>query len=678
MNLELGKIYIRRLRASTRGTDALAARIQIERLLAQTALYPAGLPPSAILFIRRQRGALPRVIGSRDSARLPQLWQQAVRESLDKMIGQAHRPALGAVPPDAEAVIFKDRGEMLSCLASDWRDGSLTARWWWKSVFKTTDAALSVVREWLDSIEHAPAALELLARQGRAEGFVIRLNYADARAILDSMLHRFALVELKAAFSSIFDTEGTGEVETGESYQFKSTSVELSPTTGLKPSAPWDRWVQEVEKGMSLSQLAMLVTGLMLVRAPEVLRSTQFADQFILWHRATNETSTSKQSYIDLPDKTLRSRTRHAPSSARSEGNEIGLSAKESSEAIPAKRDISGENRQGIDDHRSRPHIESMSGIDQLTDANGAAECDESSIPTEADGLLNILHDGLQNDDLCDDDTARLYDLADDVREEPAKIEPLIEAEIETPLGGIFYLINLGLFLNLYNDFTSPALRGIPLPIWDFLAIAGRYLLGKRIEADTVWPLLAQLAGREMEEEPGREFSPPDEWRIPVEWLAPFSRRSVWIADLSNGRLRIRHPEGFFVIDIPMTEVEGRESRVESQIEREMESYRQVAQFEIKYDLLQIESVEASPLERWLGSLMPYALARLKRALRVSEDGAMRKLLFERRARALLSSARLDLFYSLDELPIEIRLSGLDRDPGWVPAAGRYIAFHFE
>ena len=36
-----------------------------------------------------------------------------------------------------------------------------------------------------------------------------------------------------------------------------------------------------------------------------------------------------------------------------------------------------------------------------------------------------------------------------------------------------------------------------------------------------------------------------------------------------------------------------------------------------------------------------------------------------------------DLTLSLADLPIELRLAGLDRDPGWVPAAGRYIAFHF-
>src|SRR5205807_8456567 len=37
--------------------------------------------------------------------------------------------------------------------------------------------------------------------------------------------------------------------------------------------------------------------------------------------------------------------------------------------------------------------------------------------------------------------------------------------EIETQLGGLFYLINLALYLNLYGDFTMPEAPGIELNI---------------------------------------------------------------------------------------------------------------------------------------------------------------------------------------------------------------------
>ena len=39
---------------------------------------------------------------------------------------------------------------------------------------------------------------------------------------------------------------------------------------------------------------------------------------------------------------------------------------------------------------------------------------------------------------------------------------------------------------------------------------------------------------------------------------------------------------------------------------------------------------------------------------------------------------RLDLYFSLAELPLAVRLSGLDRDPGWIPTAGCDVRFHFD
>ena len=38
---------------------------------------------------------------------------------------------------------------------------------------------------------------------------------------------------------------------------------------------------------------------------------------------------------------------------------------------------------------------------------------------------------------------------------------------------------------------------------------------------------------------------------------------------------------------------------------------------------------------------------------------------------------RVDLRLPLDRLPLAVRLAGLDRDPGWIPAAGADFRFHF-
>jgi len=43
----------------------------------------------------------------------------------------------------------------------------------------------------------------------------------------------------------------------------------------------------------------------------------------------------------------------------------------------------------------------------------------------------------------------------------------------------------------------------------------------------------------------------------------------------------------------------------------------------------------------------------------------------------VLTDVHLDIFFTLAEHPLELRLAGLDRDPGWVPSAGRYVRFHY-
>jgi hypothetical protein len=47
-------------------------------------------------------------------------------------------------------------------------------------------------------------------------------------------------------------------------------------------------------------------------------------------------------------------------------------------------------------------------------------------------------------------------------------------------------------------------------------------------------------------------------------------------------------------------------------------------------------------------------------------------------ARLQDAGERLDLHFPLAELPLAVRLAGLDRDPGWIPAVGCDVRFHFD
>lgn len=74
---------------------------------------------------------------------------------------------------------------------------------------------------------------------------------------------------------------------------------------------------------------------------------------------------------------------------------------------------------------------------------------------------------------------------------------------------------------------------------------------------------------------------------------------------------------------------------------------------------------------------MPYVYARLQRALNLDSKEQIAPMLCVHAAHVSVTATHLDIFLSLDTLPIEIRLAGLDHNPGWVPAAGRFITFHF-
>jgi hypothetical protein len=69
---------------------------------------------------------------------------------------------------------------------------------------------------------------------------------------------------------------------------------------------------------------------------------------------------------------------------------------------------------------------------------------------------------------------------------------------------------------------------------------------------------------------------------------------------------------------------------------------------------------------------------RLTHALGIKDANTAALLLLRHHARVHLTPTHIDVVLSLQQIPIVIRLAGLDRDPGWVSAAGRFIAFHFE
>ena len=155
---------------------------------------------------------------------------------------------------------------------------------------------------------------------------------------------------------------------------------------------------------------------------------------------------------------------------------------------------------------------------------------------------------------------------------------------------------------------------------------------------------------------------------MPPAWLASFAAAPVQ-HQTPNGRLVISHADGFAIVD-----VEAYGDR-KSQLTEELAAYG---------DLVSAPAVDKlastpadMPLERWLARLLPYLRARLRSVLAV-DDAGLPVLLLAHPAHVHVTDTHVDIVLSLETLPVEIRFAGLDRDPGWVAAAGRFIAFHFE
>lgn len=191
---------------------------------------------------------------------------------------------------------------------------------------------------------------------------------------------------------------------------------------------------------------------------------------------------------------------------------------------------------------------------------------------------------------------------------------------IETRFGGLFYLLNLALALRLYGDFTSPRAACLTISPWDWLAFVGRAWFAREFQRDALGSVLADLAGggRRRRRGPPRAFAAPDDWRPPQDW-------QTLLANASRGRIARGLIAG-----------------------------------------------------RWSTALLSYMQSRVALAVGIEEPEAALSLVCGSAARVRVSSTAVDVHFALADLPLEIRRAGLDRDPGWIPAAGRSVRFHFE
>jgi hypothetical protein len=576
---------IMRLRVKGSKLDPLAVRPRVQQLINEIRLHPL-LPESASLFIRRFEDPSPGLVRLEAiDSRASRSWRNSFKSRFAELVTSAARPARGPVSSNAESVVFLDCSELLTCLTADWRNGLVGARWWWHSFLRRGDIEQILKRLWLEKIEYAPAALQQLAKTHVLVEFVSALSDRETQDLLERIIERFGLPGLRPVVVSLSQVLGEARSE----LPFSSPAVTVKEAN-VRSVTPWQHVVPECDTPrLRPMQQLFLGVALMIRRAPAQVRMQTFARDVEQWRS------------LVLPELKLEFEERGAvapiegPSAIDHEPRVLRI---ETDRGVVAEEIEVGEFE--IEERSFKTPLSSPVVSKPVDDRAGAVR----ELPAAAEALV---FEANAEYDFSPVETGRVVE---SVLQEFVDVdEPLT---IETELGGLFYLVNLGIFLGLYSDFTSPAETLSELNIWDFVALVGSELNEYQNGDDPIWCLLADLACGDRQE--------------------LFSRKGAK-AQSSD----LRQTEVFLCAFAPLREK----------------------------NLI------------WFSDLMPYLRKRLQRALGV-ENEELARVLLQHRARVTVTATHLDVFFSLADLPIAIRLSGLDRDPGWTPAAARFIAFHFE
>jgi hypothetical protein len=199
---------------------------------------------------------------------------------------------------------------------------------------------------------------------------------------------------------------------------------------------------------------------------------------------------------------------------------------------------------------------------------------------------------------------------------------------------------------------------------WNLVGVLGRYLLRERfadLSPDPVWHLLADLDAGADRTRSDTAQDRHDVVRLPESWLRKwFAVEPAYVRARSGDRLIVSHrTHGFVVADLPVTGAEEAWVAEPARLGVPRIEVGGVSEPEV-----------TSPGERWpavLGGFVEWLLSSRQIQLAALTSPG----------RVYTSATHLDVVLSLESIDMPARIAGLDQDPGWVPALGRIVLFHF-
>ncbi|KRA60345.1 hypothetical protein ASD79_08915 [Caulobacter sp. Root655] len=609
-------------RARLRGGGANARRV-LEAALAPIDPSRIGLPRRALLIVRRLAAAAPL---GRPGFTL------AVEAALRNNLARAVRPARDGGVGQADSMLFDDKIELAAWLIGGRvRNDPPAARWWWSAVLRGRPPAAWWRAEVLPRGDLLPRVIVWLAERGLAEPWLAELDDAELDLALGAIVHAHALDPACA--------EARPGVRPRQAPAKRAANVRA--LTVLLRTTP------ELLAGrLSGSARRLLAVALTVRRDAPQARGPGFAALLDALDARVPGNDPQLVARSPAPDHPANVASKREPSTFRTSSRRATTG--------PAPVATSEPGLEAKPDEIDAP---SLSGKVAVTVAPKAAPAPTPCSPRDPTPSKSPGPD-LALAPIPGARHARGTEAAGRVR------------RATVGFGGVFYLLNALLGLELYGDFSQPRGRNLALSPWDLLAMLGARWFGPAFAADPVSGFLADLAGRPPRRRPGADFVAPKTWITPRAWLSPWAQPTTIIGWVGRQRVMLWHPAGFAIADAPRRP--GRNGR------------DQLARLARRTGLAATTIVTATRapvqlgrgLDRWLNLLTLYLRARLSRALGVDAHNAP-DLVCRHPAVLEASDGALDIHLALSDLPLALRIAGLDRDPGWIPAVGLKPTFHF-
>lgn len=717
----IGTVRVRGFRES-----ATADRLALSRLVGSADLQPSGLPPSAVLIVRRISDPAPgRIAPHRRSARVDPIWERAATDALTTLYRRAERPAQGYVPAGADAVLFADEGEMLACLILDLCSHQVDERWWWHSIVRTLPAlsqgGLSALLRRRAVI--VPAALQYLAERGRLLTLAAALTPAEAVGVLVALARVFSLPDLRPLLHSV--PEEQKRIESAAwppppPEQPQPGNGPAPPGTAPFPAAPpWERWLpsSRVPAVLAREQACLLGVGLGLYHAPAVVGDRAFLSALRAWWTAPAPGTAASPPVshggvqVEAPGRPFVRPADAGEHVSETAGALLRDPLLQESPLTRATAEEMSSSPEVVAPGSGTPagaigHSESETGAGGVASSRqdgGAAPAPPTPAPQSlatAPDARDARHPVPLHTDAAREDARsrgdRILDStpvhsADPTAGAEHQFKPVEDAPlalangVHTRLGGVLYLINVLCRLDLPACFEEEWGLETAVGPWEVLEAMGRALLERNAEelrADPLWAALAHLGGRSPGELPGSACLDGSSFRLPPSWHAHpgGDERNGYFWAVAAGRLRLWSSRGYLLLDsaadpavAPTAQAAGA-LRAHGGGDPRRRAFRSAPLAAPGGPL--IADMNAH-MVRWLSLMLPFIRVYLRRALRLRSGDDLEGALLCRPATLYVTSTHVDLVMRMDDISVPVRICGLDRDPGWLPDFSRVIKFHF-